>query len=78
MCVRWPADQPQTPADSEPAKTEQEHIVYATLPTRVVRTTCRETRPRRLTANERLTSRNLRPARTNARRNAILASLAGC
>lgn len=49
-----------------------------TLPTRAIRTTCRETRPRRLTAAERFAGRNLRPARTNARRNAILASLAGC
>lgn len=48
------------------------------LPTRAIRTTSRETRPGRLTAAERFAGRNLRAGRSNARRNAILASLAGC
>lgn len=49
-----------------------------TLPTRAIRSTVRETRPRRLTAAQRIHGINLRPNRSNARRNAITASLAGC
>lgn len=47
------------------------------IPMRAIRTITREHRPRRLTKAEKATGRNLRPGRSNARRNAVRASLAG-